>query len=417
MCNAIPRSTAIVSLILVTLVTGLVCTSEPSTGTINVAGPYLGQEPPGNSAQIFAPVDLRSNSEWWWHGAAAFSADGLEFYMDIYDDDSGIRVRYMEADGDIWTEPQQASFSNNVNTASPSLTDDDNKIYFISDRPDGLAYGVWSASRTQSGWSAPVPVSIPSVANLSGGWEVSVARDETLYLRMDDASSNTETDIYEVRKVNGAYLAPVRLDNNVNSPQMEIGPFVDPDGDYLIFNSFRPGGLGGMDLYICFSDQNGSWLPAVNMGSAINSSSQEGGVFVTSDASCLFFLSDRPPHGRNPYWISASVIDNLRPLATDESSSGELPKVIRLAGNYPNPFNPTTTIAFELPVTTAVQLGVYDLLGREITQLAHTQMNRGFHTVGWDGKTSHGVEVPTGTYIARIVTPGYTKSIKMLLLK
>jgi len=183
--------------------------------------------------------------------------------------------------------------------------------------PDGPAYRVWSATRTQNGWSAPAPVSIPSVADLSGGWEVSVARDETLYLRLSDASSNTETDIYEVRKVNGAYLAPVRLGNNVNSPQSEIGPFVDPDGDYLIFNSFRSGGLGGMDLYICFSDQNGSWLPAVNMGSAINSSSNEGGVFVTSDGSYLFFLSDRPPHGRNPYWISAGVIDDLRPLATD----------------------------------------------------------------------------------------------------
>jgi len=68
-------------------------------------------------------------------------------------------------------------------------------------------------------------------------------------------------------------------------------------------------------------------------------------------------------------------------------------------------------------VTTLVQLGIYDLLGREITRLAHTRMNRGFHTVGWDGKTSNGVEVPTGTYIARLITPGYAESIKMLLLK
>ncbi|MEE9465775.1 MAG: T9SS type A sorting domain-containing protein [Candidatus Neomarinimicrobiota bacterium] len=417
MYNAIPRSAALAFLILVTLVTGWVCASEPSTRTIDVAGPYLGQEPPGNSARIFAPVDLRSNAEWWWHGAAAFSADGLEFYMDIYDADDGIRIRYMEADGDIWTEPQQASFSNNGDTASPSLTDDDNKIYFISRRPNGLSYGVWSATRSQGGWSAPAPVSIPYVANLAGGWEVSVARDETLYLRMNDANTNTETDIYEVKKVNGAYLAPVRLGNNVNSPQTEFGPFVDPDGDYLIFNSFRPGGFGGTDLYICFSDQDGSWLPAVNMGSAVNSSSHERGVFVTSDGLYLFFISDRPPYGGNPYWISASVIDNLRPLGTDESSSGELPTVIRLAGNYPNPFNPQTTIEFELPVATSVELAVYDLLGREIAQLTHTQLERGIHSMNWDGRTSGGLDAPTGTYIARLTSPGYTQSIKMLLLK
>ncbi|MEE9464527.1 MAG: FlgD immunoglobulin-like domain containing protein [Candidatus Neomarinimicrobiota bacterium] len=411
------RSIANTSLILVTLVTGWVCASEPTTGTIDVAGPYLGQDPPGNSAQLFAPVDLRSNSEWRWHGAAAFSADGLEFFIDIYDDNiEGIRIRYMEADGDIWTEPQTASFSN-YDAASPSLMDDDNKIYFVSGRPNGLAYGVWSATRTESGWAAPVPVSIPPVANLMGGWEISIARDETLYLRLDDMSSNTETDIYEVRKVNGSYLAPVRLDNNVNSPQMEIGPFVDPDGDYLIFNSFRPGGFGGMDLYICFSDQNGSWMPAVNLGSAINSSSHERGAFVTTDGLYLFFISDRPPYGNNPYWISASIIDNLRPLATDESRSGELPEVLRLAGNYPNPFNPTTTIDFELPANTVVQLGGYDLLGQEIAQLAYTNMDRGFHSMVWNGRTSNGMAVPTGTYIARLVTPEYSKSIKMVLLK
>ena len=60
---------------------------------------------------------------------------------------------------------------------------------------------------------------------------------------------------------------------------------------------------------------------------------------------------------------------------------------------------------------------VYDLLGREVVRLVEGRLEPGYHQVLWDGKTSSGRDVPTGLYIARLVTPGYTRSIKMVLLK
>ena len=103
------------------------------------------------------------------------------------------------------------------------------------------------------------------------------------------------------------------------------------------------------------------------------------------------------------------------PSAIDDERT--LPAEFALRQNYPNPFNPATTIQFDLPVATEVHLAGYDLLGREVALLARDRREAGYHQVIWNGKTATGREVPSGIYIARLVTPEYRKSIKMLLLK
>ena len=94
-----------------------------SQGTaVELYGPYLGQEPPGEEPRIFVPEHLRSNSDWWWHGAPAFSPDGSEFYLDIYLANQGIRVRVMEMDasGSLWSAPRDADFVGSFDTSYPS---------------------------------------------------------------------------------------------------------------------------------------------------------------------------------------------------------------------------------------------------------------------------------------------------------
>lgn len=84
---------------------------------------------------------------------------------------------------------------------------------------------------------------------------------------------------------------------------------------------------------------------------------------------------------------------------------------------YPNPFNPTTIIQFDLPASTVVRLTIYDLQGREILRLVNQQMEAGYHQIQWHSRDQKGRELPSGIYIARLVTPDYTKSIKIVLLK
>jgi hypothetical protein len=89
----------------------------------------------------------------------------------------------------------------------------------------------------------------------------------------------------------------------------------------------------------------------------------------------------------------------------------------RLHQNYPNPFNPVSTIRYDLPQGSDVSLVVFDILGREVIRLVDSFMEPGYHHVQWDGRDAGGRQVPSGIYIARLVTPEYSKSIKMVLLK
>jgi len=93
------------------------------------------------------------------------------------------------------------------------------------------------------------------------------------------------------------------------------------------------------------------------------------------------------------------------------------PTHFSLHQNYPNPFNPSATIQFDLPLATDIRMVVYDLLGREVTRLVDGYMEPGYYQVMWNGRDSVGREVPTGVYIARLLAPTYTRSIKLVLLK
>ncbi|MFB0516681.1 MAG: FlgD immunoglobulin-like domain containing protein [Candidatus Neomarinimicrobiota bacterium] len=94
-----------------------------------------------------------------------------------------------------------------------------------------------------------------------------------------------------------------------------------------------------------------------------------------------------------------------------------LPYATYFLRNYPNPFNPETTIQFELPAASNVSVMVYDLAGREVIRLVDGYMEPGYHQTQWNGRNASGQNFPSGIYIARLVTPEYTRSIKMLLLK
>ena len=95
----------------------------------------------------------------------------------------------------------------------------------------------------------------------------------------------------------------------------------------------------------------------------------------------------------------------------------DLPTAFALHQNYPNPFNPVSTICYDLPKASDVIMIVYDILGREVARLVDGCMEPGYHQVRWDGRGDSGRQVPSGIYITRLITPEYTKSIKMLLLR
>ena len=96
---------------------------------------------------------------------------------------------------------------------------------------------------------------------------------------------------------------------------------------------------------------------------------------------------------------------------------GTLPTEFRMHPNYPNPFNPKTTIKFELPKSEYVRLVIMDLLGRNIKTLAKGEVRAGYHDVEWDGTMDSGSLVPSGVYLIVFDSNNYKKSYKALLIK
>ena len=95
-----------------------------------------------------------------------------------------------------------------------------------------------------------------------------------------------------------------------------------------------------------------------------------------------------------------------------------VPEVYALRSNYPNPFNPSTTIVYELPEAGPVSLKVYDLTGKHIRTLVNESVPAGYFQVVWDGRDAHGAALATGVYFYRLVaSQGYAKTLKMVLMK
>ncbi|MBE9563280.1 MAG: T9SS type A sorting domain-containing protein [Proteobacteria bacterium] len=86
-------------------------------------------------------------------------------------------------------------------------------------------------------------------------------------------------------------------------------------------------------------------------------------------------------------------------------------------GNYPNPFNPTTTIRYDLPEAGKVKIQIYDIMGSLITELVNSKQTAGSHSVEWSGKNGRGIQTASGIYLYRVQFNEKTKTSKMLLMK
>jgi hypothetical protein len=84
---------------------------------------------------------------------------------------------------------------------------------------------------------------------------------------------------------------------------------------------------------------------------------------------------------------------------------------------YPNPFNPSTTISYDLPAEAQVSIVIYDAIGQEIRQLVNDSRSIGRYSVQWDARDNLGRSVGSGVYIAKIKAGSFAATQKMLLLK
>jgi len=109
----------------------------------------------------------------------------------------------------------------------------------------------------------------------------------------------------------------------------------------------------------------------------------------------------------------------IEPINVTTLAEGDMtvPQVTALKGNYPNPFNPSTTIAFDIAQDGMVAIEVYNIKGQKVKTVTNEAMKAGRYTVVWNGDDNNGREVGSGVYFYRMTSGGYTKTQKMLLMK
>lgn len=116
--------------------------------------------------------------------------------------------------------------------------------------------------------------------------------------------------------------------------------------------------------------------------------------------------------------LGADIHGRTFDITIGEAAKTEaLPSQFALHQNRPNPFNPTTEIAFTLPKAAEVTLEVYNITGQKIATLVNGHLAAGYHTTIWNGKDDSGRGVSSGIYLYRIKADEYTETRKMVLLK
>lgn len=160
---------------------------------------------------------------------------------------------------------------------------------------DQYSTDLFIARRVNGVWMKPQPV-VTTVGQLNtaeneGAASVSFGREHLFFTRWSE--DGMECSIYMCRNVGETWLAPQRLNANVNVPGTKsMMPFLSNDGSTLYFVSDRPGGQGGKDIWKCQLDEEGNPGEAVNMGPVINTPDDEITPFYHFTSSTLFYSSN-----------------------------------------------------------------------------------------------------------------------------
>jgi hypothetical protein len=115
--------------------------------------------------------------------------------------------------------------------------------------------------------------------------------------------------------------------------------------------------------------------------------------------------------------FSADVMLNELSQPLDAVEIAAVPAEFALQLNYPNPFNPSTTIKYQIASDANVNLDIWNLQGQKIRTLVGKEQKSGYYSVVWDGRNEAGQTVSTGLYLYRVQAGSFVATHKMLLIK
>ncbi len=149
------------------------------------------------------------------------------------------------------------------------------------------------------------------------------------------------------------------------------------------------------------------------------------GEEIADNINNLFYIHTNVEPGEYIYNVTAvydvaweSEFSNDAPCIVPVGADGLLiPLITKLTGNYPNPFNPETNIAFSLKEAGKVTLEIYNIKGEKVRTLLKGHLDAAYHNIIWNGKDNSGKKVASGVYFYKMKTGKYVSTKKMILMK
>jgi ankyrin repeat protein len=279
-----------------------------------LSGPYMGQTPPGAEPKLFAKGIVSKRSG--FYGTITFSPDGREAF---WRPEAPEKKSSMKMEAGLWGPPREFAPAGVEVINVPFFSPDGRRLYFMtgSRNAQGIIEkeAIWFVERGAAGWSEPRPFD-SMVNSVPMHWQFSMDKQGHVYLNADGGINCAP---YE----NGRYLAPAPLPAPVNVPHGpedkfragELGPFISPEGDYLIYTKMRAGAPLPAQLLVSFRGKDGSWSEPQNLSEKLRTEGNDSMARVTPDGKYLFFQSIRAGSGvtRGLYWVDARVIEEMRP--------------------------------------------------------------------------------------------------------
>ncbi len=384
---------------------------------------------------------------------AIYSPNGQRVYYYAYNSPvsfGGADLCYSEKIDSVWSEP--------INLGTPLNTSGDeyhpcvvaDGSIFFENSPGRICY-----SKYENGAYQP-RIILPSLINTNVAYgNPYVAPDESYFIfNSTRAGGFGGNDLYiSYKKSDGSWTNPKNPGNVINTPFDECGSEITPDTLYMTF-------VSNNDIYwvsTSFIDslRHTNFKPYVNAlipdqkdtVGQLYTYTLPASIFIDDDGNHTLMFSATLSNGSSlPSWLSFDSLTgsfsgipaapetlNIRVTATDtamvsvsdifkltivpqpihvDDDHGSIPNKLRLYPNYPNPFNPSTTIEFSLPANQFVSLKIYNSVGQLVTTLLDQAMNPGRHQVQWNA-----ADQASGVYMYCLRTGNNKISRKLLLLK
>jgi hypothetical protein len=313
-------------------------------------------------------------------------------------------------------KPLVVDATSNATLASVAATRDGVvHVVWIDTRNGGRQQIFWKKFVPGSGWSADQQIVFSSGITLTPSLVATYSGHLHLTWR-DNRDGNNE--IYYKEYVPGVGWDPVDTRITVNSssqlePQVDADPL---DNVYLVWTDTR-NGASNPDIYYA-ERKGGVWQPDVSLVGAgtDTTNSVQHLPAITHDGTGTAFVAwsdERLPatFGKNRevfYKVGSGIVTSVE--------TTERPILSRLLRNYPNPFNPATTIRFTLDRDAETSLKVYDVHGRLVRTLLDSYVAAGEREVAWNGKDDAGKGVASGVYFLRLEAAGrfLTRTVNLL---